>query len=50
MSEPSRRGFGSQPIEAGITKDVDGETELRFAPSGLQWRMAFLLRETHRLQ
>jgi two-component sensor histidine kinase len=43
VEEPSRRGFGSRLIERSIGKDLGGEAELRFLPSGLQCRMSFPL-------
>ena len=47
---PRRRGFGSRLIQRSIAKDLGGETELRFAPSGLECRIAFPLARFDRPQ
>jgi two-component sensor histidine kinase len=35
VREPSRRGFGSRLIERGLARQVGGEVELRFEPTGV---------------
>jgi two-component sensor histidine kinase len=32
---PSRRGFGSRLLEGGLFRDLDGDTNLKFAPDGV---------------
>lgn len=36
---PGRRGFGSTVIDAMVRRTVDGEVQLGYAPSGLEWRL-----------
>ena len=33
---PARRGFGSSLIEIGVSRDLDGQTRLEFAPDGVR--------------
>jgi two-component sensor histidine kinase len=39
VHSPDRRGFGSMVIEAMAKRAVDGEVQLDYAPSGLQWHL-----------
>jgi two-component sensor histidine kinase len=32
---PSRRGFGSRLIENALSRDLDGQSRLEFAPEGV---------------
>ena len=43
VEPPARRGFGRQLIERNITKDLGGEADLQFAPSGLKCFIRFPL-------
>lgn len=38
---PTRRGFGSRLVEQMIAYEVDGDSELAFAPEGVTCRMRF---------
>jgi len=39
VAPPSRRGFGTEMIRRGFARDVDGETDLEFAPEGVRFRL-----------
>jgi two-component sensor histidine kinase len=43
VAPPSRRGFGSRLIEVALSRDLDGQTRLEFAPEGVRcWISAVL--------
>jgi two-component sensor histidine kinase len=44
VQPPARKGFGSTLIEAGIAHELNGNTTLRFEPSGVICTMEFPLR------
>lgn len=44
VSAPFVRGFGSRVIERSITKDLGGEVQIDFDPTGLQYRSQFPLK------
>jgi len=35
VAQPARAGFGSRLIQQALARDLDGEVELKFNPSGL---------------
>lgn len=39
VAEPERRGFGTELIQRGFSRDVDGEARLDFAPEGVRFRL-----------
>jgi PAS domain S-box-containing protein len=39
VSTPKRRGFGTAVMEAMAERTVGGKADLRFAPSGVTWRL-----------
>jgi PAS domain S-box-containing protein len=41
VEAPTRRGFGSNLLEAGLARELDGEVALNFPPDGLICRMRF---------
>ncbi|HEX2552119.1 MAG TPA: sensor histidine kinase [Microvirga sp.] len=43
VAAPSRRGFGSQLIERVVTRQLQGEVQIDFAPDGLKARLSFPL-------
>jgi two-component sensor histidine kinase len=43
-SAPERKGFGSRLIEQAITRELDGQLQIEFAPEGLRCRLALPLR------
>ena len=45
VREPRQKGFGLQLIERACAYELDGETELTFAPDGLVCELAFPLEE-----
>jgi two-component sensor histidine kinase len=50
VTEPTRKGFGTRLIERTIGKDLGGNADLRFMPSGLQCALSFPLAAGERLQ
>lgn len=43
VSPPEREGFGRRMLEKGIARELEGEVELAYRPSGLVCRMSFPL-------
>jgi PAS domain S-box-containing protein len=43
-SAPERKGFGSRLMEQAITRELDGQLQIEFAPEGLRCRLALPLR------
>jgi PAS domain S-box-containing protein len=39
VSAPEQRGFGAMVMEAMAERSVDGDVDLRYAPSGVTWRL-----------
>jgi two-component sensor histidine kinase len=39
VTPPKRCGFGSTVIEGMARQTVSGEVQLKYAPSGLEWRL-----------
>jgi two-component sensor histidine kinase len=35
VQEPRRRGFGTRLIERSLALDLEGDVEIRFAPTGV---------------
>jgi PAS domain S-box-containing protein len=43
VSPPERKGFGSRLLERGLKRDLEGEVELAFEPSGVVFRVSMPL-------
>ena len=39
VAPPARRGFGTRLVEQGLTRELDGEVELRYEPEGFQGKI-----------
>jgi two-component sensor histidine kinase len=41
VSQPIRKGFGRTMIERLVPRAIEGSSDLRFLPGGIEWTLRF---------